>query len=380
MIAGVGMTRFGRRPDQSLVALACEAARAALDDAGVRAEDLDALYLGTFAGRSLQRQGVLATVVAERIGARRAATTVVEGACASGGIALRHAMLACRAGAADLALCVGVEHQTAFSTEVVTRSLAEAFGRADERARGLTFPAFFALVASAHGARWGTTAEQRAAVTVKNRRFGAANPLAAFSEPVTIDDVLAARPICDPLGLLDCSPVSDGAAAALVARPDAVDDAARAVALLACEQASGPTSVAAIDDLTTFPATRRAAERAYAAAGVAPADVDVVELHDCFSIAEIVDCEDLGLLPRGEAAAAIAAGATDRGGAGPAVNPSGGLLSRGHPVGATGLAQVHELVAQLRGNAVNQVPGARIGLAHNLGGTGATATVTVVAA
>ena len=190
---------------------------------------------------------------------------------------------------------------------------------------------------------------------------------------------MQSRLIADPLRLYDCSPIADGAAAAVVTSSDAATmTAGRPVRVLACEQASGPTQIAHIDDLTTFPATRAAAARAYQAADVAPSDVDVVELHDCFSIAEIVDSEDLGLLPPGEAAEAIAVGATTLDGEGPVINPSGGLIARGHPVGATGLAQVHELVNQLRGTARNAVDGPRVALAHNLGGCGATATVTIL--
>jgi acetyl-CoA C-acetyltransferase len=381
VVAGTAMTRFGRHPEADVVALAVTAAEAALADAGVAAGDVDALELGTFLGRSLQRRGVLASVVAARLGLRPVPTTVVEGACASGGIALRHGVLAVRAGAARTVLCVGAEHMTAVPTPVVGAALGEAFDGEGE-ALGLTFPGFFGLVAAAHRARLGTSRRHLTAVAVKNRAHGATNMKAMFSGPVTPEEVESSRPIADPLRLFDCAPIADGAAAAVVTRREDAPDPSRAVAVLACEQASGPAAVAPIEDLTTFPATRAAASAAYARAGVAPADLDVVELHDCFSIAEIVDSEDLGLLPRGEAAEAIAGGATRSGPRRQAavVNPSGGLLSRGHPVGATGLAQIHELVGQLRGEAGTQVPGARIGLAHNLGGSGATATVTLLAA
>jgi acetyl-CoA C-acetyltransferase len=378
VVAGTSMTAFGRRPGETIVSLAVEAAREALADAHVEADQVDALYLGTFLGRSLQRRGVLASVVAHRLGLpARVATTVVEGACASGGIALRHGLLACRAGAADVVLCVGAEHMTAAGTPAITAALGEAFD-GEDRSVGLTFPGFFGLVASAYTARHGLTREQLSAVAVKNRGHGATNTKAMFSAPVDADEVGASRLIADPLRLFDCAPIADGAAAAVVARPEAV--ASGGVTLLAAGQASGPAGVAVLEDLTTFPATTAAAGAAFRDAGLVPGDVDVVELHDCFSIAEIVDSEDLGLVPRGEGAAAIAAGATRAGTGRTVVNPSGGLLSRGHPVGATGLAQIHELVRQLRGRADNQVPGARIALAHNLGGSGATATVTLLAA
>ena len=380
-VAGSAMTRFGRQPDRGVADLAIDAARAAMADAGIAAEDVDALYLGTFLGRSLQGQGVLASVVAQRLGLGPVATTVVEGACASGGIALRHGMLACRAGAADVVLCVGVDRMTNASSGEITQGLAEAFEAGVDRELGLTFPGFFGLVASAHTARFGTSRDQLSAVSVKNRDHGSGNPDALFSTPVELAAVNEARPIADPLRLLDCSAIADGAAAAVVVRDRAAAPRPdRCVSLLACEQGSGPAAAAAVEDLCSFGATTVAMRAACRAAQIKPADVDVVELHDCFTIAEIIDSEDLAILPHGEAAAAIEAGATRLGGEAATVNPSGGLLSRGHPVGATGLAQVHELVAQLRGEARNQVPGTRVALAHNLGGSGATASVTVLAA
>jgi len=381
VVAGSATTRFGRHPDADFVQLAVGAARGALEDAGIAPDQVDALELGTFLGRSLQRRGILASLVASRLGLRPVPTTVVEGACASGGIALRHGVLACHAGAARTVLCVGAEHMTAVPTPAITTALAEAF-EGDDEALGLTFPGFFGLVAAAHAARYGTARRHLTAVAVKNRAHGATNPNAMFAEPVAADAVDGSRLIADPLRLFDCSPIADGAAAAVVMVADDAPDPRRAARVLACEQASGPAGVAAIDELTTFRATRAAAEAAYRRADLTADDLDVVELHDCFSIAEVVDSEDLELLPRGEAAEAIAAGATRNHVRREAavVNPSGGLLSRGHPVGATGLAQVHELVRQLRGEADNQVLGARVGLAHNLGGSGATATVTVLAA
>lgn len=380
VVAGTAMTRFGRHPDRGLAELAVEAAGAALADAALAAGDVDALYLGTFLGRSLQGQGVLASVVAQRLGLGPVPTTVVEGACASGGIALRHGVLACRAGAARVVLCVGVDQMTNAATSAVTTGLAEAFEVGADRRLGLTFPGFFGLVASAHAARYGTGREHLSAVSVKNRGHGAGNPDAMFATPVDSDTVSAARPIADPLRLYDCSPIADGAAAAVVCHRADAPRPGRSITVLACEQGSGPAATAAVEDLCTFRATTAAAAAAYRNASVAPGDVDVVELHDCFTIAEIVDSEDLGVLPRGEAAEAIAAHATRLGGEAATVNPSGGLLSRGHPVGATGLAQIHELVCQLRGEARNQVPGARVALAHNLGGSGATASVTLLAA
>lgn len=377
-LAGTAMTTFGRNPDTDTVEMAARAGLAALEDAGLQPGDIDTLYLGNFLGQSLHHQGVLASLVARRLGLPLVPATAVEGACASAGIALRHAVMSCRSGDARVALAIGTEQLTSSPVPEVTRGLAEAMDGATDGITGLTFPGFFGLVAQAHAARFGTTRDQTASVVVKNRRHGQHNPMAMFREEVTIEEVLASRPIADPLRLYDCSPISDGAAAAVVTVDRPSTTSRPVVEVLACEQASGPASISDIEDLTSFPATTAASTRAYSTAGIAPADLDVVELHDCFSIAEIIDCEDLGLLPRGEAGAAIAGGATSYGVGKLVVNPSGGLLSRGHPVGATGLAQIHEIATQLRGTAAQQVASAELGMAHNLGGCGASATVTVL--
>lgn len=377
-VAGTAMTTFGKHPDSDTVELAVAAGRQALQDAGRSPDDVDTVYVGNFLGQSLHHQGVLASLIARRLGLPLVPATAVEGACASAGIALRQAVMSCRTGDARVALAIGTEQLTAAPVEEVTRGLAEAMDQSTDGASGLTFPGFFGLVAQAHGARFGTTREQMASVVVKNRRHAHHNPMAMFRDLVTIDEVLTSRPIADPLRLYDCSPISDGAAAAVVT-VDRPDESRPTVEVLACEQASGPASISDIEDLTTFPATTAASARAYEKAEITPGDLNVVELHDCFTIAEIVDCEDLGLLPRGEAGAAISDGATTHDVGKLVVNPSGGLLSRGHPVGATGLAQIHEITCQLRGTASLQVDGAELGMAHNLGGCGASATATILA-
>lgn len=380
VIAGAAATKFGRRPELEVAELGAEAARAALADGGFEAGDVDAIYVGTFVAQSLNRQGVLASLIAYLLGLDPVPATTLEGACASGTIALRHGMLAVRAESARVALCIGVEQMAGADTEAVTGALGEAFRRNPDQEAGLTFPGFFGLVADAHGARYGTGREELTAVAMKNRAHGESNPRAMFSAAVDAEKVESSRLIADPLRVFDCSPIADGAAAAVVCRESDAPRHGRAINVLACEQASGPIStIDAGEDLTSFSATRAAAAAAYATAGVGPEELDVVEVHDCFTIAEIVDCEDLEILPRGEAGAAIVGGATRFDTDGLVVNPSGGLLSRGHPVGATGLAQVHELVAQLRDEADNQVRGSKLALSHNLGGTGAAATVTVLA-
>jgi acetyl-CoA C-acetyltransferase len=283
------------------------------------------------------------------------------------------------AGAGRAALCVGAERMTHAGTDAVTSGLAEAGETITDGAVGLTFPGFFGLVARAHGAAYGTRREHLSAVTVKNRRNASNNKLAMFTTPVSADQVAASRPIADPLTLLDCSPISDGAAAAVVVGPDLVPASmGGAVRIRSTTQTSGPVAVHHMNALTTFPATVAAAEIAYREAGISAADIDVVELHDCFSITEIVNTGDLGFFDRGDVADAILEQLTAVETPGLVVNPGGGLLGRGHPVGATGLAQVAEIVSQLRGTAANQVRDAGLGMAHNLGGAGATCTITIL--
>ena len=327
----------------------------------------------------LTGQGNLANMAAAMAGLGPVPCTKVEGACASAGIALRHAALAVATGVCDVAVATGVEKMSGADTTAVTRALAGASDQAHEAGIGMTFPGFFALVADRYLHETGAGPEHLAMVASKNRSNGAGNPIAAFGKQVSVADVLQSRLIADPLRLLDCSPITDGAAAAVVVPADSAPGRGdRSVHILACEQARGNTSVYQMDDLCSFPATRTAAGQAFERAGMTPTDIDVVELHDCFSIAELVDFEDLGFAERRTAWRLVAESEMSLDGRIP-VNPSGGLLARGHPVGATGLAQINELVRQLRGMAVHQVAGAEVDLAHNLGGTGAVATVTILA-
>ncbi|WP_280239181.1 thiolase C-terminal domain-containing protein [Nocardia abscessus] len=380
-IAGTATTTFGRHPDKTLIDLAVEAGERAIADSGLERSAIDAVYFGNFLGRGIDGQGVVASLLARRLGLGNVATTNVEGACGSAGIALRHGVLSVAAGASAAALCIGAEHMTRPGTQAITQALTEAGEMATDGAAGLTFPGFFGLVANAHAARYGSSRDHLAAVIMQNRANAVTNPNAMFRETVTADEIGRGKLIADPLRILDCSPISDGAAAAVVTdRGHSASSPGGAVRVLACEQTSGPVGIRHMETLTSFPATVAAAERAYKHAGLTPRDIDIVELHDCFSITEIINVADLGFHPHGEAHHAIAEGLTTSAASGVVVNPSGGLLGRGHPVGATGLAQVHEVVARLRGTAHDQVRAAQIGMTHNLGGAGATATVTILGA
>ena len=378
-IAGVGSTSFGKLPDRGIVELATDACREALADSGIPRERVQALYLGNFIGERLADQGALAPIVARRLGLDGIPATKVEAACASGGIALRHGYLTVTAGIHDVVLVAGVEKMSNIPTGDVTAALATAGDEGLEMRTGLTFPGAFAMVMQAHMARYGTSREQIAAVSVKNHDNGAANPKAQFRKPTTIEEVVNSRFVAEPLRLFDCPPISDGAAAAVVCTSDiARQFTTRSVRILASGQGSGPVALSGMDDLTSFPATVRAASEAFGQAEIGPGDVDVAEVHDCFTIAELVATEDLGLVPRGDAGRAVEAGETAVDGRSP-VNPSGGLIAKGHPVGASGVGQVYDLALQLRGEAANQVARARIGLAHSMGGCGAAATVHILA-
>ncbi|NGQ95198.1 thiolase domain-containing protein [Brevibacillus sp. SYP-B805] len=380
-IIGVGCTPFGKLKGRSIKDLALEACREALSDAGVAPSQIEAFYLGNFAGGMLARQELTAALVAGALGIGAVPATRVEGACASGGIALRHGYLMIAAGCCDVVLVAGVEKMTQAGTEEVTAALTAAADRQAEGSTGLSFPGFFAAVARRYMHEYGATLDHLSAVAYKSRENAQRNPRAHFyGKPAALDAISHSRLIADPLRLYDCSPISDGASAlVLVASERAKEFGGQPVDILGSAQATGSTTIQEMDDLCSLQAVVKAASQAYEQAGVGPEDVDVAEVHDCFSIAELIALEDLGIMPRGEAGPRAAAGETRVGGR-VAVNPSGGLLSKGHPIGATGVAQVFEVVRQLRGEADNQVPHARIGLTHNVGGCGGVATVHILGA
>ena len=377
-VIGIGCTRFGKQNGVGIIDLAVQACREALDDARVPNERVQAFYLGNFVSEALVHQGSLAPMVAYRLGLRAIPCTKEEGACASSGIAFRHGVLLVASGLCDIVLTAGAEKMTSSEITTVTEALASAGDAETEMRLGLTFPGAFGIIMRRHMHQHGTTREQVAMVSVKNRLNGSTNPKAHFQKPITMDDVLGSRLICDPLRLYDCPPISDGAAAAVLCAADVAEEFTdRPIEVIGSGHAMGPGTLFEMADLTTFEATVSAAREAYRMAGVSPGDIDVAEVHDCFSIAEIAATEDLGFVEKGRGGGAVLEGLTALAGPIP-INPSGGLLSKGHPVGATGLAQIYEIVRQLRGEAMNQVKDAEIGLAHNLGGTGAVSTVHIL--
>ena len=377
-IVGIGSTPFGRHPTIPIEQLGVQAAVQALVDSGIDRSRIGALYLGNFISGPLNGKEVLAGIVADQLGLQNIPCTKVEGACASGGIAFRHAWMAIASGQCDAALVVGVETMTHAPTAQTTAALNCAMDNENDGPSGLTFPGLFGLAWRIHADRYGTTREQVSAVVRKNKANGLLNPLAQMGATLTDEQIASSASICDPLQLYDCCPASDGAAAlVLIARDLSGEAAGVPIDVLATVQTRGASRIAGHPDLCSFDATVSAAQRAYAMAGIGPREIDVVELHDCFSVAEIVDSEDLGLVPRGQGAIWAAEGRTAVGGEIP-INPSGGLLAKGHPVGATGVGQLFEVVRQLRGSHPNQVGNAEIGMTHNLGGTGVACTVSIL--
>ncbi|CAL8476955.1 thiolase family protein [Caballeronia sp. S22] len=375
-IAGAGMVRFGKYDaNVTFERLAVGAALGAMKDAGATRGQIDAVYVGHVFGGPVAGQRV-----ATELGLAGLPVSNHENYCASGATALREAWMAIRAGVHDVILVIGVEKMTDRVKGGVTPEPSDL-----DAMQGFVMTAGHALSARRYIIDHGATREQIAMVAVKNHMHSQHNPYAQYQRPVSLDEVLQARPVADPLGVLDCSPISDGAAAAIVcsaaglkrlgitsSRPEV-----RGIALVSGTLRSG------LYDLNEEDVSRRAGEQVYAMTGIDPGDVDFVEMHDCFTIAEIVRMEGLGLIPCGAGAAWTESGETSLGGKLP-VNPSGGLLSRGHPVGATGMAQICEMYWQLNGQAGGrQVQGARLGLSYCKGGTvsgtdGASVTTVVM--
>ncbi|MCC6857580.1 MAG: thiolase domain-containing protein [Bryobacterales bacterium] len=378
-VIGAGKTRFGAFPDRDLRSLAVEAGGKCLKDARVRPDAVEAFFLGNFAGPAFVGQNHLAPYVSAGLGISGVPATRIEAACASSGSAFYHAWAGVAGGVYDLVMVVGVEKMTSQPTARVTEILASAGDCAGEIKAGSTFPSLFAMIARRHMHQFGTRKEHLAAVAVKNHANGALNPDAHMRKAITLEQALAGKPVADPLNLYDCSLVSDGAAAVLLAPVErAAEFTDKPVRVLAAAQASDHLALDQKEDITTFPAVRAAAARAYRMAGLEAKDIEFAELHDCFTIAEIIALEDLGFVPRGEGGRYSMEGRTAREGEKP-VNASGGLKSKGHPVGATGVAQICDLALQIRCEAgPMQLARHSIGLAENLGGSGATCVVSIL--
>jgi acetyl-CoA C-acetyltransferase len=380
-VVGIGKTAFGAFPDRDLRSLAVEAGGKALKDASLKPDLVEAFYLGNFAGPSFVGQNHLAPYVAGGMGISGVPATRFEAACASSGAAFFHAWSAVAAGIYDVVVVAGVEKMTSQPTPRVAEILAGAGDMNGEMRAGATFPALFAMIARRHMFQYGTTREQLAAVSVKNHANGAKNPLAHMRKVVSMEQVLAGKAVAEPLTVYDCSLVSDGAAAVVLCSAErAAEFTAKPVYVLGVSQTSDRVALDEKDDITTLHAVRTSAEKAYRMAGVSAAEIQFAEVHDCFTIAEILAYEDLGFVPKGEGGPYAQSGAACLRGERP-VNASGGLKAKGHPVGATGVGQICDVALQIRGEAGElQVARNQIGLAQNLGGSGATSVVTILGA
>jgi len=375
-VIGVGVTKFGKH-DRSSAELFAEAARDAIVDAEIDPRAIQALYFGNVTGGESERQLHMGPLAATLLGLPTIPTTRIENACATSHAAFRHAVMEIGAGVSDVVLVGGAERILHVPTDHATEFFAYCSDAAYEQPTGLTFPGVFALIARAHMDKYGTTEEQMAHVAVKNHRHGVHNPKAQFRKEISVETVMKSAYVADPLKLFDCCPFTDGGAAVILASEKVARNHRRAVWVLGTHAATDTMFMAEKRDLARVAATERAAAGAYMQAGRGPGDVDVVELHDCFTIAEIVATEGLGFFEPGTGGMAAEKGWTSIGGKIP-INPSGGLKSKGHPIGATGAAQIAEIVTQLRGEAgPRQVEGARTGLTHTLGGNTATVLVSL---
>ncbi|MFA6097067.1 MAG: thiolase domain-containing protein [Candidatus Paceibacterota bacterium] len=379
-IVGVGCTEFGELWDKSFRDLFVKAGADAVFDAGIQAKEIEAMYIGNMSGGRFIGQEHIGALVADYSGLanRHIPSTHVEAACASGGLALRQAIIAVGSGCHDIVIAGGVEKMTDVSVDETTDVLAAAADREGEGIMGATFPGLYALIAQRHMFEFGTTREQLASVAVKNHHNATMNPKAQFRSEITVDMVLKSVMVADPLHILDCSPITDGAAAVVVVPADqAKKYTDTPVYVKALSQASGSLALHDRPSVTTIDATVAAAKGAYKMAGLGPKDISFAEVHDCFTIAEICAIEDLGFTPKGIGGKFTEEGCTAIGGKIP-INTSGGLKAKGHPVGATGIAQAIEAVLQFRGEAgKRQLDDPKYALTQNVGGSGATVAVHI---
>jgi acetyl-CoA C-acetyltransferase len=376
-IVGIGHGKFGVRSDASLRELTFEAVKACLDDAGLSLKEVDSMVTG-IAGDEFSFSLQPSAQIHDYIGFHPKPNFRVEGACATGSIALRTGWMNVASGLADVILVVGAEKMTEVPTSVATDIMGRGGDAIWEYPFGTTFPGYYAMIAQAHMAEFGTTEEQMAMVAVKNHYYGSLNPFAHMQKEITLDKALTSFTVAHPLKLYDCSLITDGAAAVILASEErAKAISKKPVWMVGLALATDTMRISERNSLTSIQAVREAAKTAYKMAGVGPADIDIANVHDCFTIAEIVAYEDLGFCEKGEGGRLIEAQETYVGGKIP-INVDGGLKSKGHPLGATGVSMAIEITKQLRGDAGGrQVKNAEIGLSHNVGGTGQVVAIHI---
>lgn len=378
-VIGIGETKMGRLPNLSLKDLIQEAGNKAIEDAGITKDMIEALYMGNFNGSYWSTQSHMGPLASEALGLGTVPTIRTEGACASGSLAFREGLIAVGAGIYDIVLIGGVEKMTHRATESITAGLASASDCEAEADMGATFPSLFALIANRYFHEYGNIRKEMALAAVQNHDNALLNPTAQMRKKITVEDVYNGFPVASPLTVFDCSLVTDGSVFVVLAATEVAQSLGlkRTVQVIGSGHAASPLSLAGKTSITTFASTIKAAENAYKQAGVTAEDIDLAEVHDCFTITQIINTEDLGFFPKGQGARGVTEGHTARDGKIP-INTSGGLKAKGHPIGATGLSQIYEVVTQLRGEAgERQVKNPEIGLTHNIGGTAATCVINI---
>jgi acetyl-CoA C-acetyltransferase len=378
-VIGIGETAMGNFPDRTIRDMIDEAGKKAIVNAGIKKEDIEVLYIGNFNASYLANQSHLGPLCSEVLGLGGIPTLRTENACASGSLAFRSAYIAIASGIYDYALVGGVEKMTHRTTEEVTSALASASDSIMEYGVGATFPSLFAMIAKRYMYEYDLPREAMAAVAVQNHHNATMNPDAQMKKEITIEKAINGFPVSDPFTVYDCSLITDGAAFVVLAASELVKEkeGIKPIEVIGSGHAGDTLMLATKQKITEFNATKEAAKEAYAMAGIGPHDIDFAEVHDCFTITQIINTEDLGFFEKGKGGQAVLDGKTAIGGE-VAINPSGGLKAKGHPIGATGISQIYEVVLQLRNQAgERQVKNAKIGLSHNIGGTAATCCVHI---
>ncbi len=375
-VLGAGSTKYGKL-NEGIIEIALDACMDAINSAGITPKDIQAGYISNVFGVS-DKQVHMAPVIMSNLGIPEVPGLTIESACGSGSIMFREAYANIAAGFYDCVLGLGVEKITHTGTIQSTTLFSYCSDFFYEGGNGASFPGLFASIARSYMAKYKASEEDLARVAVKNHENGILNPKAHVRKKITIDDVLKSPIVASPLKLYDCCPFSDGASAVILCNEDFARKIGRPfVEVIGSGRGASSAAVQGRDDITTIPSTVAAATQAYKMAGITPKDVDFAEVHDCFTIAEIIDIEDLGFFKKGTGANAVREGSTSRTGEIP-INPSGGLKSKGHPIGATGIGQVVEVFEQLTDKAEQRtIRGAEIGLTHNFGATGASAAVHI---
>lgn len=376
-VIGVGLTKFGELWESSFTQLFVEAGANAIKDAGIDGKDIDAIFVGNMSGGRFIDQEHISSLIVDHVGLTPIPATRIEAACASGGLALRSAIAAIESGMHSIVVAGGVEKMTDVLTEHTTQTLAMAADQEWEAILGMTFPGLYAMMARRHMHEFGTSREQLAMVSVKNHKNAVNNPYAQFRFEISVEDVLNSPMVADPLRLLDCSPITDGAACVvLTSEKKAKEFTDSPIYITGSGQASSSISLHSRERIAVVDSTINAGKMAYKMAKKTPRDIQVAEVHDAFTIGEILAIEGLGFVEIGKGGKATEEGITQIGGKIP-VNTSGGLKAKGHPVGATGIAQAVEITLQLRGDAGKRQVDADVGLTHNVGGSGGTAVVHI---